>query len=401
MNAFERKSAFTLSIILALRMLGLFMALPLFSLYALHLKNASPQLVGLAIGVYGLTQALFQIPLGTSSDYFGRKKVITLGLLLFVSGSILIALSTSIQWVIVGRALQGAGAIGSTVIALLSDLIREDERGKAIAFIGMTIGISFSSALILGPTLMPWIGFNGIFWLAALFGLIALYLLHTAVPNPASLPQRQKLPMRSTFLLALLNRDLIHLYFGIFILHFIFTANFMALPLHLKNFIHLAGNHQWHIYLPALILGFCLSIFFIVIAEKKRKIKMTFFIAVTFICAANILLCLVTTHIAAYLLAMLLFFTGFSTLEALLPSTVSRLALSTNKGSALGIYSCSQFSGIFVGGLAGGWLIGHDGTTSVYLVSLILGMLWMLTLFGMKKLKSPQAVSSSPASSGL
>jgi len=395
MNALERKSTFALSTILTLRMLGLFMALPLFSLYALRMNNASPQLAGIALGIYGLTQAFFQIPLGTCSDYFGRKKVITFGLLLFISGSILVATSNSIQFAIIGRALQGAGAIGSTVIALMSDLIRDDQRSKAMAFAGMMIGTSFSVALVIGPALTPWIGFNGIFWLAAIFGIIAIFVLYRTVPDPDFIPTPANKYFLSNLKNALFYTSLPHLYFGIFILHVLFTATFMTLPIDLKNQLGFSENRQWIIYLSALIPGFLISIFFIVSAEKKQRMKIVFRAAILLIGLAEFCFSYFSAHLFLIIFALFLFFTGFSTLEAILPSLVSRLAPPTHKGSALGIYSCAQFSGIFVGGLAGGWLMGSYNTAAVYLASLFLGIVWIIITFSMKNSQNHRAFSSS------
>jgi len=393
MNFLEKKTILSLSAILSLRMIGLFMALPLFSLYMMQEKNASPELAGLAMGIYGLTQGIFQIPLGASSDYFGRKKIISLGLLLFIAGSCLIALAPSITLVIIGRALQGTGAIGSTVIALLSDLTNENQRSKAMAFIGMTIGISFSIALIAGPALIPWIKFSGIFWLSALLGLIALVILHTVTPNPTK-QDSAKTKLSFKIIPALFNKTLNNLYISIFILHFIFTASFMAFPISIKNELHIAGNQQWIIYLPTLIIGFIISIALIVIAEKKQKMTKIFSLAIGLICLAEILLSIAKPQLAFYLIAILLFFAGFSTLEALLPSLVSRRAPTSNKGSALGIYSSAQFSGIFIGGLTGGWMIQHYGITTTYLVNIILSVLWLLIAARIPNSKNLSATSS-------
>lgn len=391
MTSLEKKTILSLSAILSLRMMGLFMALPLFSLYLLQEKNASPQLVGIAIGIYGLTQGILQIPFGASSDYFGRKKIIAFGLLLFIAGSSLIALSSSIQLIILGRALQGAGAIGSTVIALLADLTHENQRSKAIAFIGMMIGTSFSIALVAGPALVPWLGFKGIFWLSALFGLIALLILYTVTPNPTTISVK-KIPFTFQIVPTLFNKTLTSLYISIFILHFIFIISFMNLPLTLKNTLHLAGNKQWIIYLPTLMTGFIVSIIFIVIAEKKGMIKKIFNVGIIFICLAEALLFTIRPNIFYYLVAIFLFFTGFSTLEALLPSLISRQAPQAHKGSALGVYSSAQFSGIFIGGLVGGWLMNHYHAIVLYLMNFILSVLWIIITAKMLQLNNRQTL---------
>ncbi|MEO8402332.1 MAG: MFS transporter [Gammaproteobacteria bacterium] len=388
MNSSEKRSAFMLAIIMSLRMLGLFMVLPLFSLYAHQLIGATPLLIGIAMGIYGLTQAIFQIPFGALSDHVGRKKMIGLGLAIFVLGSMLTALSTSIWGVILGRALQGSGAVGSTIIALMADLTRENQRTKAMAIIGMTIGMSFSIAMLMGPLLNPWLHVNGLFCLAALFGVLAILLLYTRVPNPEKTTWHSDTePERHSFFAVLKHPELARLNVSIFMLHAVFTASFVVIPISLQNLAGLSGNQQWMLYLPILIFAFGSSIPCIIVAEKKHRLKLFFLSAIVTLGCAELLLWLFASSLSVSALSLFLFFTGFSVLEAFLPSLVSKTAPPKRKGTALGIYSCSQFLGIFVGGSLGGWLYGLFGLTDVYLLCVILTILWAAIAF---KMKNPQ-----------
>ncbi|MCC2666646.1 MAG: yajR [Gammaproteobacteria bacterium] len=387
MNPIERQAVFSLSTILCLRMLGLFMALPLFALYASHLSGATPLLIGLSMGIYGLVQALLQIPFGALSDHVGRKKIIALGLCIFAIGSMIAALSHTIWGMLLGRALQGAGAVGSTIIALIADLTRTAQRTKAMAISGITIGLSFSLAMILGPITAAWLQVNGIFWLAALLSIIAIILLFTLVPTPGlvrhTLPTQNK-SYSQPFLALLKHNELKRLNSGIFLLHFLFTASFVAIPISLQTLAGLNSNQQWMLYLPALIISFLFSIACIAIAEKKHWVKPFFIGSIILIGIAEFLLWIFAHHLLLSALSLLLFFSAFSLLEAFLPSLVSRAAPPAHKGMALGIYSCSQFLGIFAGGTLGGWLYGTFGLISIYLFCTILALVWSAIAFNMK-----------------
>lgn len=383
MTLTERRASFSLASILALRMLGLFMILPVFALYANQLQNATPALIGLAMGIYGLTQGLFQIPFGMLSDHVGRRKIIALGLLIFILGSIICALSDSIFHLIIGRALQGIGAVGSTIIAMVADLTREEQRTKAMAISGMTIGASFALAMILGPIFANWIN---LFWLATLFGAVAIMLLYSWVPTPTKPVWHSDTEPEITQFGALLKEpELIRLNIGIFILHAVLTASFVILPLSLQNLAGLHGNQQWMMYLPTLIAAFLLSVPFIILAEKQKRLKTYFLGAIVTLGCAELLLWFFAKNLLISALSLLLFFAAFSLLEAFLPSLISRSAPSSRKGTALGIYSCFQFLGIFVGGSLGGWLFGAFGLTNVYLFCVILIGIWFVIAFNMKK----------------
>ena len=383
MTSTERRASFSLAAILALRMLGLFMILPVFALYANQLHNATPALIGLAMGIYGLTQGLFQIPFGMLSDHIGRRKIIALGLVIFILGSIICALSDSIFHMIIGRALQGVGAVGSTIIAMVADLTRAEQRTKAMAISGMTIGASFALAMILGPLFANWIN---LFWLATLFGAIAIVLLYSWVPTPTKpIWHADAEPEVTQFGTLLKEPELLRLNVGIFILHAVLTASFVILPLSLQNLAGLQGNQQWMMYLPTLIIAFLLSIPFIILAEKQKRQKTYFLGAIATLGCAELLLWIFANNLLISAVSLLLFFAAFSLLEAFLPSLISRSAPPSRKGTALGIYSCFQFLGIFVGGSLGGWLFGAFGLTNVYLFCVVLIGLWFVIAFSMKK----------------
>lgn len=393
MTPTEYKAVVSLSTITSLRTLGLFMILPAFTLYASHLLGATPFLIGLALGVYGLTQAILQIVFGTLSDHVGRKKVITLGLCLFALGSIIAAMSHSIWSMLLGRALQGGGAVGSTIIALIADLTRPEQRTKAMAITGITMGISFSLAMIMGPVVATWIQVSGIFWLAALCSVIALILLFTVVPiSPPIIKHSGTASQLKQFLALLQQPELSRLNTGIFLLHLIFTASFVVLPINLQTLAGLKGHQQWVLYLPTLLLAFLLSIACIMLAEKKQQIKHFFTGSILILVIAEFLLWIFAHYLLLSAISLLLFFFAFSLLEAFLPSLVSRIAPPHRKGTALGVYSCSQFLGIFTGGSLGGWLYGAFGPAQVYLFCAILAILWSAIAF---KMKNPQYSTTS------
>ncbi len=384
----ERRTTLCLASIYAFRMLGLFMILPIFSLYIHEIRYATPFLIGFALGIYGLTQAILQIPFGMCSDRIGRKPVILAGLILFIIGSIVAALSHSIYGIILGRALQGAGAIGSTLTAFVADTTQEQNRLKAMAMIGMTIGLSFIIAMILGPALNNWVGLSGIFWLTAVLALLGIVIILFVVPTPkAHLHHSDSEPVLSLFSKILTNKELLRLDFGIFALHAMLTAVFLAIPLTLTHEAGLAPDHQWFIYLPVLLLAFVAMVPFIIIAEAKRKMKTVFTGAIAVLALVSLLLWLFSSHVVALAVLLFFFFTAFTLLEASLPSLIAKIAPAGSKGTAMGVYSSSQFLGIFVGGTLGGYLFHHFGLTSAYPFCLILGALWFVIAITMKKPK--------------
>lgn len=379
MTAQERKSTFFLSLIMSLRLAALFMVLPVLSLYLYRLPNATPFLIGVAVGIYGLTQGVFQIPFGMLSDRFGRKKIIAIGLIIFASGSLIAGFSHDITTMIIGRALQGGGAIGSATIAMIADLTRENQRTKAMAIVGMCIGMSFALGMILGPLLINWITVPSMFLLAAMLSLFALFLLFFAVPTPSAISWHAETePDMLQFFSLLKNYKLLKLNVGIFLSHAVFTATFVILPLGLQQLLGLRGNQQWLIYLPVLLLAFISSFILILVAEKKHRHRVVFISSIALLGLAEILLWVFSHSLLISTLGLLLFFIAFSVLEAFLPSMVSKAAPPQRKGTALGIYSCSQFLGIFIGGSLGGWLYGAFGLTQVYLFCVGLTILWLV-----------------------
>lgn len=381
----EKRAITSISLIIILRMIALFMALPLFALYASTLQGATPFLIGLALGIYGLFQAIFQIPFGMLSDQYGRKPIIAIGLLLFIAGSILSGFASSIWNIILGRALQGAGAVGGTLLALLADCTRIEKRAQAMAIAGIGIGLAFGLAMLLGPLLNQWINVGGIFLVAACLGAITLILLYTLTPTPLTSHVAPPSDNRIRNLRTLLTHpDLWRLNSGIFILHCIFSANFVAIPFSILQSAQLAASKQWVLYVPSLLLAFPLSFMIMGFAEHKRKIKLCFLLAIGMLCISEVLLLQLTSSLMFIGCTLSIFFTGFSLLEGFLPSLVSRSAPRQHKGSALGMYSCAQFFGIFTGGTLGGFLYGYLNISSIYLFSLLLSLVWLILAFSMQ-----------------
>lgn len=384
MTASERRAAFWLAGVFSLRMLGLFMILPVFALYAEHLRGNTPTLAGLAIGIYGFSQALFQIPFGFLSDRYGRKPMIYLGLLIFAFGSVVAALADSIWGVILGRALQGGGAVSAAVMALAADLTREEHRIKVMAVIGVTIGLSFAASMILGPVLNGWVGVPGIFWLTGLFALLGIAVMRFLVPDPlSSRVHRDAEPVASQFGRVLLDGQLLRLNFGIFILHLLLTATFVAVPLALRD-AGLSSDQHWEIYLPALVFSMVGMIPFVIVAEKYRQLKPVFLGAILTLTLTEFGLLNLHDTVLEMSVLLLVFFTGFNLLEATLPSLIAKMAPPDAKGTAMGIYSSSQFLGAFAGGALGGWLRGLFGLKGVFALATLGALAWLLVGWTMK-----------------
>jgi len=340
--------------------------------------------VGLAIGAYGLTQAILQIPFGVLSDHFGRKRIIAIGLLIFAGGSVVAALSTSIWGVILGRALQGAGAIAGPVMALAADLTRDTQRTKAMAAIGMSIGLSFAVAIVAAPAIDHQIGVNGIFWLIGALAIVGIGVLFFAVPTPThSEVHRDAEAVPDQIRGVYRNLALRRLDFSILSLHVILTANWVVMPLVLSD--HLPRQHHWWVYLPVLLLSVVAMIPFIIMAERRRgRLKPVFLGAVALLGSAELLLVPAHTNLWATVGVLFLFFTAFNLLEAILPSLMSKLAPPEAKGTAMGIYSTAQFLGAFIGGTLGGWIHGHFGISGVFVMGGISAVLWLLAATGIQ-----------------
>ena len=387
MNAQERKSVSALSSIFALRMMGLFLILPVFSTYAHGLDGAleHPELVGIALGANGLTQALFQIPFGMMSDKFGRKPVIAAGMVIFAIGSVIAAMSTSIEGVLLGRIIQGSGAVAAAVIALTADLTREEHRTKAMASIGITIGLSFAISMAIAPLLNEWVGVSGIFALTAVLSLLSILVLYLVVPEPENTGHHSDSEVTTGMFKEVLNHGaLLRLDIGVLILHMGLTALFVVLPLVLISDNLLPQAEQWKLYLPVMLLAFVLMVPFIIVAEAKRKMKLVFLVAIMLLIVACILFAVSHDSIWWVAFALLLFFTGFNTLEASLPSLVSKYAPAGAKGTAIGVFNTSQFFGAFVGGVLGGFLydpIAQNFDTVFIVIAAMLGVWWVIALF--------------------
>ncbi len=393
LNSIEKKAAFSLASVFGLRMLGLFMILPVFAIYGEQLIGYSPIWIGLAIGAYGLTQALLQIPMGILSDKFGRKPVILAGLVVFLLGSVVAAMSDTIYGVVIGRALQGMGAIASAILALAADLSREEQRPKVMATIGMFIGISFTIAMIIGPIVAQAFGLSGLFWFIAVLTIFAMLTIQFVVPNSINTaPKGDNVALPAKLGGLIFDSQLSRLNWGVFILHMALTACFVTLP---KQFVAggLALEQHWQLYLPTLIGSFFLMVPFMIIGIKKQKEKQMFSAAVALLALALVLLWYLPSTITTLVVLVMMFFTAFNYLEATMPSILSRIAPAGVKGSVMGIYASSQFLGAFAGGVLGGFIASEFGEQSIFLVMAVFAMVWLLLTLGMKPLKKSKAYS--------
>lgn len=394
MTALERRSVSSLALLYSFRMLGLFMVVPILSLYAIDLPGATPGLIGLAMGVYGLTQALLQIPLGWLSDRVGRKPVIVGGLLMFALGSVLAATADSLWGIIFGRAIQGSGAIAATVMALVADLTSTEQRTKAMALVGMSIGLSFAVALVLGPVLAAAGGLSMVFWLTALlaFGGIAIVVLLVPAPPPLAGGHSDVGARPALFGRTLRDPALLRLNFGVFSLHFILMACFLVVPGALEQLAGVDRAHHWQVYLPVLALSIVGILPLMRMAERGGRPREMFLCGIGLLAVALPVLDLAAGPLV-FFAGLWLFFTGFNYLEATLPSQVSKTVFAGGKGTALGIYSTCQFLGAFAGGAGGGWLLQHSGQLGLLGVCLLLAVTWFLLMItGPVLLPEPERV---------
>ncbi len=393
MTSGERRASISLAGIFALRMLGLFLILPVFAVHAKSMPGGeSAMLVGLALGVYGLTQACGQIPFGIASDRYGRKRVIVIGLVLFALGSFMAATATSLVWIIVGRAVQGAGAISAAVTALIADSTREEQRTKAMAMVGASIGISFAASLVLSPLLYQAIGMGGIFALTGVLALLAIVVVQRVVPPAPALP-RGRVAIRTV----LADRELLRLNYGVFVLHLVQMAMFVVMPATLIRVMHLPLAEHWKIYLPVMVFSFVLMLPPLLAGEKRGRAKHVFLGAIALLLLVQIgmwrLLAQPQAGWWAPLVLLLLFFVAFNILEASQPSLVSRLAPPAGKGAALGVYNTLQSLGLFCGGVLGGVLVQFAGPAAVFLLGAVLCIGWLIIAANMKNLPRRGAVS--------
>ncbi|MEF8722526.1 MAG: MFS transporter [Candidatus Accumulibacter delftensis] len=375
MSSQEKRAGISLAAVFALRMLGLFLILPVFAIYAQDLPSGHDvALVGMALGAYGLTQAFLQIAYGAASDRFGRKPVIVFGLLLFAVGSFVAASAGDIYGVIAGRVLQGAGAISAAVTALAADLTREQHLTKVMAMIGSSIGMVFAISMVAAPLLFVSIGMSGIFSLTGGLALLAIFVVLKVVPAAPTVPRRPTWP---SFVEVLANRQLLRLNFGVFALHLMLTAMWVLLPAQLISIGELPVAEHWKLYLPALLVSFVIMVPAIIAAEKYGRMKLVFNTAVVLLLVVQVGFGLFSTSIYGLALWLTLFFVAFNILEATQPSLISRIAPPHAKGAALGVYNTTQALGLFVGGVLGGALAKYLGPGAVWACGGLLTVIWL------------------------
>lgn len=392
------RTVLPIAAIFSCRMLGLFLLIPVFSLYANNLTGATPALIGLALGCYGLSQGLLQIPFGLLSDRYGRKPMIIAGLVLLALGSILGATTHSIAGMMIARTMQGMGAIGSVLMALLADLTPESQRTSAMAVIGGSIGLSFNLAFIISPPLAHHTGLSGLFMVTVVLAFLGLVLIHFVVPKPKTAPELSAVPYRTRLRDVFQHTELQRLNLGIFCQHAILTATFFVLPLRLNAAME---AHQltalWHFYLPMLVIAFIAAVPLILFAEKRGKTKLVFLIAVGLMGLSQALLAQHTLPWAGFCGMMFVYFLAFNALEAMLPSLVSKRTNPNTKGTAMGVYSSCQFLGIFAGGSLAGLLYQHVGNPGIFVTNALVATIWLSVATSMKKkpvLQGPEEATS-------
>ena len=376
LSPLERRSALTLALVISLRLFGLFLILPVFSVYARGLPDATPLLVGLALGVYGIGQMLLQVPLGMLSDRIGRKSAISLGLVVFALGGLVAAMSHSLAGIILGRALQGMGAVAGAGTALAADLTAETNRGKVMGIIGVSIGLSFLLALILGPPLEAVAGLGGLFGLTSLLALVAMLLLWWLVPTPA----RAERPATGTLrdILAMLgDRSMLVLNGSVFFLHALLTASLVGLPILLTDTFEVPVARHWTLYLPVMVIAALVMGAFMPRMRDSARSARTVVGCIVALGLSLAGMALATRHEWLLGSAVAVFFSAFNLLEAALPSLVSRIAPVHLRGAAMGAYSTSQFLGAFVGGAVGGLALGALGLRGVFAAAAALTLVWL------------------------
>lgn len=390
MNALERRSTFALSSIFALRMLGLFMIIPVFSVAGQSYQGATPALIGLAVGVYGLTQAILQIPFSLLADRFSRKPLVIIGLLLFALGGAVAAMSETIYGVIIGRAIAGGGAVSAVVMALLADVTREEQRSKAMAIMGMSIGVSFMLAFSLGPWLTSLVGISGLFWVTTIMGLTAISMLFL-VPKITRHHKNYQQGYLQQLKQVLKMGDLNRLHISVFALHLLLTAMFIYMPSQLIQVADIPlASHGW-VYLPLLIISLFFAFPSIILAEKYRQMRGIFLTAIAGIVLGLLVLIFGFESKYILLLGLGLFFVAFNVMEALLPSWLSKSAPIQSKATAMGVNASSQFLGAFFGGMIGGQLLLFNNTSMGWGILTAIAVLWLLISFG---LVQPRYLSS-------
>lgn len=374
----ELRATVSIAAIYMTRLLGLFMIYPIFAHFAKGLPGATPRTVGLALGAYGLTQGILQIPFGLLSDKFGRRTIVVIGLALFCVGSIVAALSSSIWGILFGRALQGAGAIGSVLLASVADVTRTETRTRAMAIVGVSIGFSFMVAVVVGPIIAVFAGLNGIFWLTAALALVGLAMSAFVIPTRET--HDVGVGIAGTRIRELItNPRLLELDFGIFTMHASLTALFLDVPAIISRSMGLDGGHEWMLYLPVLVVSAVLMVPFIIMAEKHGKMDVVRLMSIAAIGLSELAMVLLGGSAIVVVASLIVFFTAFTVLEALLPSALTKVAPPSAKGTASGLFSSAQFIGIFFGGTVGGLALQMGGSTALLAFVLALSVLWAAT----------------------
>lgn len=391
MTPLERRASMGLAGIFGLRMLGMFLILPVFAIYAKSLPGGdNHMLIGLALGIYGLTQAVLQLPFGMASDKFGRKPVIYFGLAIFAIGSFVAFTAHDIYWIIAGRSIQGAGAISAAITALLADLTREQHRTKAMAMIGTTIGMTFAVSMAVSPLIYEVIGVPGMFALTGILSVLAIGVVAKMIPDPKKSVFHSDAEVSASKLSDVLkNPQLLRLDFGIFSLHAAQMAMFVVIPGALIVSGHMPESEHWKIYVPVMIAAFALMVPLIIYGEKKAKLKNVFVAAIALLFVSQMLFSAMLSSFWGTVFSLLLFFTAFNILEASLPSLVSKIAPASAKGTAMGVYNTSQSLGLFAGGAVGGVLASYGGQSGVFLFGAAMSAVWLLLAATMK---APPAV---------
>ncbi len=368
---------------MATRMFGLFMIFPVFSVYANQYQNTTPYLIGLVIGIYGLTQALLQIPFGYLSDQVGRKPMLVIGLSMFFLGSVVAANATDIINVVIGRALQGSGAISAVLMALLADFVSPKQRAKANALVGMQIGIAFMLSLLIGPLIVVNLGISGLFWTITALSIVALIIV-ISLPNTKP---RAQYTLSLPNIKQVLNTQLLRFNFSIFTLHLILTCAFIIVPIMLveNNIVAPDLKDNWRLYLPVILVSFAGMLPMIILAEKYHKHKQVLLVAISILMGSQMLFYQIELNYTSFFILLTLFFIAFNALEAMLPSLISKTAKANKRGLAMGFYSTSQFLGAFIGGVFGGWIYYTYGLNSVFLFTAFMAIIWWLIMLTMEQ----------------
>ncbi|KMY86835.1 putative transport protein [Candidatus Paraburkholderia calva] len=381
LSAPELRATVSLAAIFALRMLGLFMIMPVFSIYAKTIPGGdNVLLVGIALGAYGVTQSMLYIFYGWISDKLGRKPVIAFGLLVFVLGSFVAAIGHSMAWIIAGRVIQGMGAVSSAVIAFIADLTHEENRTKAMAMVGGSIGISFAVAIVGAPIVFHWVGMSGLFTVIGVLSILAIGVVLWIVPDSPAPLVHVKAPL---FAEVLHNVELLRLNFGVLVLHATQTALFLVVPRILEAGGLPVASH-WKIYLPVMALAFVMMVPAIIAAEKRGKMKVVMLSAIFLILIGQLLLGAAPHTLWSVAAILFVYFLGFNVLEASQPSLVSKFAPGTRKGAAAGVYNTTQSIGLALGGVVGGWLLKLNGPSAVFFACSALVLAWLVVASRMK-----------------